>query len=308
MGQPAYDILVEHCEEFEQRRQPLLRHPADPADRVTKAPRNLTPPTWSTPHGHNDCHAPRPPLVCCRARRARSARPSGCRSCSARSSVDGGIHPRFGTRNRVLPLTDGQYLEVVEVLDHPASDKAPFGQAVRARSEAGGGWLGWVVSVDDIAPVEERLEREPVQGNRHRPDGVELRWRQLGVKGLQSDPQLPFFVQWESAREQHPSHGRDAAASRWPGSRSPATPTGSSHWLGAPVTQPARRSRRRVGRAERHARHRRGDVRHARRRRPHLTAEPRWPRIAARCDRQPEHLERPGRLRDREPRASTPTA
>ena len=72
---------------------------------------------------------------------------------------DGGIHPRFGTRNMVLPLAAGTYLEVVDVLDHPASDKAPFGQAVRARSALGGGWLGWVVAVDDIAKVEERLGR-----------------------------------------------------------------------------------------------------------------------------------------------------
>ncbi len=72
---------------------------------------------------------------------------------------DGGIHPRFGTRNMVLPLTSGTYLEVVEVLDHPASDKVPFGQAVRARSELGGGWLGWVVSVDDISLVAGRLGR-----------------------------------------------------------------------------------------------------------------------------------------------------
>ncbi|MGH3332520.1 MAG: VOC family protein [Nocardioidaceae bacterium] len=121
--------------------------------------------------------------------------------------VDGGIHPRFGTRNVVLPLSAGTYLEVVEVLDHPASDKAPFGQAVRARSELGGGWMGWVVAVDDILPVEVRLGRNSVQGNRHRPDGVELRWRQIGVKGLQSDPQLPFFVQWESPRVEHPSEG-----------------------------------------------------------------------------------------------------
>ena len=119
---------------------------------------------------------------------------------------DGGIHPRFGTRNMILPLSAGTYVEIVEVLDHPASDKAPFGQAVRARSELGGGWMGWVVAVDDIAPLEERLGRESVPGNRHRPDGVELRWRQLGVKGLQSDPQLPFFVQWETADE-HPSQG-----------------------------------------------------------------------------------------------------
>lgn len=120
---------------------------------------------------------------------------------------DGGDHPRFGTRNMVLPLSDSQFLEVVTVLDHPASDKAPFGQAVRARSESGGGWLGWVVAVDDIAAVERRLERQAAPGNRHRPDGVELLWKQLGVKGLQSDPQLPFFVQWESPASQHPSVG-----------------------------------------------------------------------------------------------------
>ncbi len=118
--------------------------------------------------------------------------------------IDGGVHPRFGTRNMILPLSGGTYLEIVEVLDHPASDKAPFGQAVRARSALGGGWLGWVVRVDDIAVVEQRLGREAVRGNRHRPDGQELCWRQIGVHGLISDPQLPFFIQWETGEEMHP--------------------------------------------------------------------------------------------------------
>ncbi|GIL36461.1 hypothetical protein PDTK01_25360 [Phycicoccus sp. DTK01] len=122
--------------------------------------------------------------------------------------VDGGVHPRFGTRNVILPLAHERYVEVVEVLDHPASDKAPFGQVVRARSQAGGGWLGWVVRVDDIAEQEQRLGREAVNGNRHRPDGVELRWRQLGVKGLQADPQLPFFITWEEGTP-HPSEDAD---------------------------------------------------------------------------------------------------
>lgn len=121
-------------------------------------------------------------------------------------AVDGGVHPRFGTRNVILPLLDDRYLEVVEVLDHPASDKAPFGQVVRARSEAGGGWLGWVVAVDDISEQEQRLGRDAVDGNRHRPDGVELRWKQLGIKGLQADPQLPFFVEWDKDVP-HPSEG-----------------------------------------------------------------------------------------------------
>lgn len=143
-----------------------------------------------------------------------AAGPDGLAATAARLGLllgeefrDGGIHPRFGTRNMVLPLSDGTYLEVVAVLDHPASDKAPFGQAVRARSELGGGWLGWVVSVEDIAKVERRLGREAVPGNRKRPDGSELRWRQVGVLGLKSDPQLPYFIQWDCPPQQHPSRG-----------------------------------------------------------------------------------------------------
>jgi len=120
---------------------------------------------------------------------------------------DGGRHPRFGTNNRVLPLRSGHYVEVVAVLDHPASDKVPFGQVVRSRSEAGGGWLGWVVSVADISVVEARLGRQAVQGNRRLPDGFDLRWKQLGVEGLQADPQLPFVVQWQVDDEHHPSYG-----------------------------------------------------------------------------------------------------
>jgi hypothetical protein len=123
--------------------------------------------------------------------------------------ADGGVHPRFGTRNMILPLSAGTYLEIVEALDHPASDKAPFGQAVRARSALGGGWLGWVVAVDDISVVEARLGREAARGNRHRPDGTELRWKQIGVNGLIADPQLPFFIQWDTPEELHPSAGGD---------------------------------------------------------------------------------------------------
>ena len=147
--------------------------------------------------------------------------------------VDGGVHPRFGTRNMVLALADRTYLEIVEVLDHPASDKAPFGQAVRARSNLGGGWLGWVVAVDDIAGVETRLGRSAAKGNRHRPDGVELRWRQIGVNGLISDPQLPFFVSWETP-ELHPGADYDGPLSL--GCLEIAgDPQRVSEWLGEPV-------------------------------------------------------------------------
>ncbi len=118
---------------------------------------------------------------------------------------DGGAHPRFGTRNMILPLKNHQYLEVVEVLDHPAADKAVFGQAVRERSDAGGGWLGWVVAVEDISEVEHRMGRHAVPGNRRRPDGFNLEWQQIGIRGMVADPQLPFVTSWQVDSSEHPS-------------------------------------------------------------------------------------------------------
>jgi hypothetical protein len=150
-------------------------------------------------------------------------------------AVKGGVHPRFGTRNTIFPLTNRHYLEVVEVLDHPASDKAPFGQAVRARSEAGGGWMGWCVEVDDLKPFEERLGRSAVPGNRKFPDGQELTWQQIGIKGLIADPQVPYMLRWDDGTEAlHPSNARPTNVTLIG-----LTIAGSSErvadWLGTPV-------------------------------------------------------------------------
>lgn len=118
--------------------------------------------------------------------------------------TDGGIHPRFGTRNFVLPLKNNHYIEVVCPLEHPAAESSPFGRAVTQRASEGGGWLTWVVSTEDIAPVESRLGRSAVEGSRKRPDGFELKWKQIGILGTLEDSQLPFFVQWLTS-EHHPS-------------------------------------------------------------------------------------------------------
>lgn len=120
---------------------------------------------------------------------------------------DGGIHPSFGTRNFVLPLAGGCYVEVVSTLDHPAVDTAPFGRAVRACTNAGGGWMAWAVRVADIRPIEERLGRPAAKGHRRRPDGFDLLWRQIGLNDVARNPQLPFFTEWESDDEHHPAHG-----------------------------------------------------------------------------------------------------
>jgi hypothetical protein len=152
------------------------------------------------------------------------------------SFSDGGLHPRFGTRNFVLALAGGCYIEVVAALDHPATDTAPFGRAVRARADQGGGWMSWVVSVAHMDRVEARLGRPAVDGHRVRPDGVDLRWQQIGVLDTMADAQLPFFVKWECDAGQHPSAGgRDTriAALEIAGS-----PTRVAEWLGEPGQHP----------------------------------------------------------------------
>ena len=86
-------------------------------------------------------------------------------------------------------------------------------------------------------------EDGPLQGcapgdlTRWRPDGHELRWRQLGVKGLQSDPQLPFFLQWEIDAALHPSAGADGTTSL-AGIEIAGDPQRVSEWLGETVEAP----------------------------------------------------------------------
>jgi hypothetical protein len=124
--------------------------------------------------------------------------------------VDGGIHPKFGTRNFTAPLLNNQYIEVVCPLDHPATDSTPFGRAVKKKAEEGGGWLTWVFSSNDLAKVEEKFGRQSVYGNRTRPDGSELKWKQIGVNEIIEAGALPFFIEWLT--DEHPSNDGNSVA------------------------------------------------------------------------------------------------
>ena len=118
--------------------------------------------------------------------------------------VDGGIHPKFGTRNFTAPLLNGQYIEVVCPLDHPATDTTPFGQAVKKKANEGGGWMTWVLATDNIEIIEKHFGRSAAEGKRQKPDGTVLEWKQLGVKDILQNSQLPFYVEWIS--KIHPSN------------------------------------------------------------------------------------------------------
>jgi hypothetical protein len=125
--------------------------------------------------------------------------------------VDGGIHPRFGTRNFTAPLLDGKYIEVVCPLDHPATEQTPWGKAVSKKAQEGGGWLTWVFSTEDISSIEEKFGRKAVDGHRTRPDGTDLKWKQIGVREITDSRELPFFIEWLT--EDHPSKDGSPKAS-----------------------------------------------------------------------------------------------
>lgn len=114
---------------------------------------------------------------------------------------DGGVHPGFGTRNFTAVLKNGLYFEIVCPLNHPATESTPWGKAVLKKAKEGGGWLTWVFSVPDITKIESKFGRLSVPGHRLRPDGVDYRWKQIGVLEISEFPQLPFFIQWLSAEK-----------------------------------------------------------------------------------------------------------
>ena len=117
--------------------------------------------------------------------------------------VDGGVHPRFGTRNFTAALRNDQYIEVVCPLDHPATEQTPWGKAVKKKADEGGGWFTWVFSTEDISPIETKFGRAATEGHRTRPNGTDLKWKQIGVNEISDSREFPFFIRWLST--DHPS-------------------------------------------------------------------------------------------------------
>ena len=57
--------------------------------------------------------------------------------------IDGGKHPRAGTRNFILPLASGQYIEIVAPLEHPVAETVPLDKRFAiAPKQAADGWAG----------------------------------------------------------------------------------------------------------------------------------------------------------------------
>lgn len=120
------------------------------------------------------------------------------------ASADGGRHPGWGTGNRIVPVGEGQYLEIIGIADIDEARTSPFGQYVLSLTQDGDRLMGWCVRPDDLDATAKRLGLEPVPGSRARPDGVEVGWRLAGMPEAMAEPWLPFFIAWDDMAV-HPS-------------------------------------------------------------------------------------------------------
>ncbi len=125
------------------------------------------------------------------------------------ASVPGGVHPAWGTANRIVPLGEG-YVEFLAVQDRTDPDPSSFGTFMRTLTSAGDHWFTVCLADDDIDATAERLGLSVVSSHRTRPDGVEIRWRGAGLEDPAREPWLPFFLSWDVPDELLP--GRSPAA------------------------------------------------------------------------------------------------
>ena len=107
-------------------------------------------------------------------------------------SRPGGLHPDWGTGNRIVPLGDA-YFEYVAVVDEAKAQTNPFGRWVLSADH--GDLLGWAVR-GDIDAISRRLQLPVSDGSRRGDDGSVLRWRLAGVEQAAAEPCLPFFIEW----------------------------------------------------------------------------------------------------------------
>lgn len=122
--------------------------------------------------------------------------------------VYGGVHPGRGTRNALVSLGNGAYLEIIapNPLDTSAAAKETRKYFARFRRLTAYGWAAHTSNMDStVAQLEKNGFRglQVSSGSRARPDGKRLKWRTMSPWGVESSV-LPFFIEW-SKDSPHPS-------------------------------------------------------------------------------------------------------
>jgi hypothetical protein len=127
---------------------------------------------------------------------------------SGTESRPGGSHPGKGTRNAIVPLRGGCYLEILA--PDPAQElSGTVGEQLAALpGERLWGFCCRGGNLGALAREAGKIglsARGPMPYSRLRPDGLLLRWSLLYVTGHPFGALMPFFIDWEGSP--HPSEG-----------------------------------------------------------------------------------------------------
>lgn len=110
-------------------------------------------------------------------------------------AVAGGPHDGLGTHNRIVPLGDGSFIELLAVADEQEAKGSPLGAALLAGIARGDGLLGWAVAVEDVEGVAARLGTSVTTIGR-----LGMTASLTGLRESLDEPFLPFFIQRGATR------------------------------------------------------------------------------------------------------------
>jgi hypothetical protein len=111
-------------------------------------------------------------------------------------SVPGGRHQGHGTANRIVPL-GATYLELMAVVDLTEAGTSEMGRWAMRRARPTPRPAALCLRTDDAEAVAARLDTEPVEMSRVRPDGSTLSWRLVGASAMFGGATSVFFIQWD---------------------------------------------------------------------------------------------------------------
>jgi hypothetical protein len=122
----------------------------------------------------------------------------------------GGVHPGRGTRNALVSIGPGLYIEILA--PQAGEPDGPGAEDLKALADLTP--MGWAVGVRDLLTARERLIgagfglTDVMPGARARPDGSRLSWQTFAIE-KPAMAGVPFFIRWGDETS-HPS--QDAPA------------------------------------------------------------------------------------------------
>lgn len=118
--------------------------------------------------------------------------------------VPGGRHARWGTRNALVGLGPGTYLEIIAP-DEGGANGGPEGRPFGIDAQSSPRLAGWAARASPLEPVVRRARAtgielgSVVEGSREATDGTLLRWRLTDPSAARDGGTLPFLIDWEDS-------------------------------------------------------------------------------------------------------------